>query len=263
MIATGACGTGAGVRKPWGVLKEAFWFLVLFAPLADISAQDSRLPATYPLMRFSEQDRHKIMTEHLLASKGAGSKIKVQAEPPESVDLLPHIVYNASDRDQGNCGDCWQWAGTGVMEVALDVQHIARDRLSVQLLNSCYTGRACCDGGWLFDVADFYSSEGFAIPWANANASFSSGSASCDSSPCGNIAQTPCYAISNISMVAIPTWNVGQTQAIANIKSALSQGKAVFFAFYLANDDDWSAFFGFWNNQPETTLWTNFYCGQS
>lgn len=36
-------------------------------------------------------------------------------------DLLPHLQYDVLERDQGSAGNCWVWAGTGVMEVALDV----------------------------------------------------------------------------------------------------------------------------------------------
>ena len=38
-----------------------------------------------------------------------------------SDSLLDHISYVPAERNQGNCGNCWNWAGTGVMEVALDV----------------------------------------------------------------------------------------------------------------------------------------------
>jgi hypothetical protein len=79
--------------------------------------------------------------------------------PPGSQDLLGHVNYVPAERDQGLCGNCWAWAGTGVMEIALDVQEAVSDRLSVQYINSCQTGvigKACCAGGWLADVADFY-----------------------------------------------------------------------------------------------------------
>ena len=39
-----------------------------------------------------------------------------------SNSLLPRINYVPVERQQGNCGNCWNWAGTGVMEVALNVQ---------------------------------------------------------------------------------------------------------------------------------------------
>lgn len=212
-------------------------------------------------MRLSLEEVQKMSQEHLRAPR-----LQLSGPLPNfasSVDLLPHLAYNPTQRDQGACGDCWQWAGTGVMEIALDVQQIAHDRLSVQLLNSCSSTRNCCDGGWLEDVTSFYAGLKLAIPWANTNAFFSSGWASCANAPCGSIALSPSYAISNISTVAIATWDVGQAQAIADIKSALSQSNAVWFAFFMANDADWSEFFSFWDTQPETAVWTNFYCGLS
>lgn len=42
--------------------------------------------------------------------------------------LLEHMYYVPEERDQGvngtfpHCGNCWVWPGTGIMEIALDVQ---------------------------------------------------------------------------------------------------------------------------------------------
>ena len=58
-----------------------------------------------------------------------------------SMSLLGYIQYTPSQRNQASCGDCWVWAGTGVMEIALDVQNGIKDRLSTQFLNSCKTDK--------------------------------------------------------------------------------------------------------------------------
>ena len=39
-----------------------------------------------------------------------------------SLSLLSRLNYTPSERDQGSCGNCWAWAGTGVMGIVLDVE---------------------------------------------------------------------------------------------------------------------------------------------
>jgi hypothetical protein len=70
-----------------------------------------------------------------------------------SLSLLGNIQYTPSERNQGMCGNCWAWAGTGLLELALQSQLSVKDRLSVQFLNSCKTGDCACDGGNLSTFA--------------------------------------------------------------------------------------------------------------
>lgn len=167
--------------------------------------------------------------------------------PRGSLDLLSHLEYTPSERDQGSCGNCWVWAGTGVMEIALDVQKGIKDRLSIQYLNSCDDTIDACCGGWLFNLVDFYSVEGQALPWANINASWQDGSNSCSSDwepsvACENISIAPWYQIESIERQSIETHSVEQAQAIANIKGVLDQNKAVWFAFFMGTADNWTDF---------------------
>ena len=180
-----------------------------------------------------------------------------------SHSLLDHLQYTPSERDQEHCGNCWAWAGTGIMEIALDVQNGIKDRLSMQYLNSNYNGGsgwnwACC-GGWLDDVADFYAGTGQAIPWSNTNAGWQDGSRECDdkftSVPAGNISATPNYPISSITAELIDVYGVGENMAIERIKNVLNQNKAVVFGFFLPNEDDWDDFFYFWDHESESYIW--------
>ena len=239
----------------WGVCLLCGWLLT--SPAEGASA-----PRRYPLMHFTPEQKAEISAKHRLAPQLASCK-SLQGDFPACVSLLPHLCYVPAERNQGACGDCWQWAGTGVMEIALDVQNGIHDRLSVQLMNSCDSAINCCEGGWLENLASFYATEGFAVPWANTNAQFLSGSGSCGNIPCASIATTPRYGITSIQPVTIATHGVGQAQAIANIKAALNQNQAVWFAFYMSTEADWLQFFGFWDNQPETAVWTNFFGGQT
>jgi len=193
--------------------------------------------------------------------------------PPQgsSFSLLSHIKYTPSQRDQGYCGNCWAWAGTALIEVALDVNHINYDRESVQYLNSYYNGGtgsnwACC-GGWPSDVASFYgdssTGRGIAIPWANTNAAWADGGQSCSDSTtvsASSISENPAYPIRSISATTITTLGVGTTQAIANIKNVLTQNKAVDLGFFLPTYNSWygsgppEGFIYSWNHDTESYI---------
>ena len=186
-----------------------------------------------------------------------------------SLDLLDLIDYDPNQRNQGRCGNCWVWAGTGVMEIAHEVQEGVFDRHSIQYLNSCRTGFACCGGG-LSGFATWYSGEGQALPWSNANASFADGGRRCSDGSslvtCASIGTMPNFPINSITAVSIET-HTGQSAAIANIKNILNQDKGIYFGFGLPDSSAWGDFFDFWDGvggETEATLWsdTDTYCGQ-
>lgn len=171
-----------------------------------------------------------------------------------------------ADRIQGNCENCWVWAGTGVLEIALDVQGGIRKRLSEQYLNSCRTPYACC-GGWLTDFTNFYSSVGRAILWDNTNASWQDGGQRCgDGSTvtCGSISTSPNYPISSLTVQNIQTHGVSQETAINNIKNVLHQERGIWFAFVMPTAGDVQNFGNFWGNQTEADTWQpNSLCGST
>ena len=80
-----------------------------------------------------------------------------------SFSLLGHLDYR-SQRNQGSCGNCWAWAGTGVMAVTLDVENSVFDRLSVQYLNSCKTDSWACCGGNLGSLCHLVQQRGARNP---------------------------------------------------------------------------------------------------
>jgi len=191
-------------------------------------------------------------------------KLATTATTVTDYSVLGHIKYVASQRNQASCGDCWAWAGTGVLEAALDVQGINYDRESVQFLNSYYnggsgTGFACC-GGNLGGFVSFYQPWGYTIPWSNTNAAWADGGQGCGGSTTvvgTSISKMPDYPIYSISTESITTLGAGQATAIANIKNVLLQNRAVYFAFWLANYNDWYGSGGFEDmffNYP-TTPW--------
>jgi len=184
------------------------------------------------------------------------------ASPGGSLSLLPYLDYVPSERSQGSCGNCWAWAGTGCMEIALDLQEGIHNRLSLQYINSCQTpitGNPCCDGGWLaWDFVRFYEETEMCIPWSNTNAEWQDRDAGCDVA-CGTISTEPHYDITYIDAVTVPT-HTGNGEvpdseaAIDSIKSTLDGGDAIWFAFFVRDSASWSQFSSFWMTQPETTV---------
>ena len=179
-----------------------------------------------------------------------------------NVSLIDHLDYVPVERNQGACGNCWVWAGTGVMEVALDVEEAIKDRLSIQYLNSNYKNGTPGDwagcGGTLRAFADFYASAGIAIPWSNTNAYYQDhrqGYWDGTSVPAGIISTVPNYPISGIGEQYIPTYNINQSMAISNIKNIINQDKAIWFAFWLPNSTSWNNFFDFWDVGTENAAY--------
>ncbi|MCU0637276.1 MAG: hypothetical protein MUE87_01435 [Methanothrix sp.] len=178
------------------------------------------------------------------------------------ITLLSHMNYTPSERDQGTCGNCWAWAGTGILEIALDTQLGIKDRLSMQYINTNYNGGngsawACC-GGWLEDLIEFYNSKKILVPWSNTNAQYEDGLMTCERSSnvsSDAIATNPHYSLTSVRAVTIPTRGIENERAIANIKNVLGQGKGVWFGFFLPNQTAWNRFFDFWGYQPECTIW--------
>lgn len=224
----------------------------------------------YPRMRPTHEEAHRWVEGYRAAPKAYISpQIKAElsmaagSAAGSSISLLEYLPYIPSERDQGYCGNCWAWAGTGVMEINDAYNNGVWDRLSIQYLNSNFQGGrgpdwACC-GGWLEDVSGFYSITGMAVPWSNANAQWQDGNARCEdratSVPADTISTNPSYPLTSIQAETIPTQGLGKETAISNIKSVLQQGKAVWFAFFVPNDRAWNGFTSFWSTQDESAVW--------
>jgi len=119
----------------------------------------------YPIMHLSPEQMKARVSDY--ASQPQITAANFPRRPtgaPTSHDNLPLLTYVTNDRDQANCGNCWVWASTAVMEIALRQQNGISDRLSIQYFNSRYNGGtgvnyACC-GGWPSSVDNFYSTAG-------------------------------------------------------------------------------------------------------
>lgn len=238
-----------------------------------VLATDSS-PGQYPVavMRPDPETMARWQAESLAAPKARidpeiGRMLEEAAARgiPTSIDLLSHIDYDPVERNQGWCGNCWVWAGTGVAEIAHDVQDGVFDRLSIQYLNSCKPQWACC-GGWLSTFASWYNSQGLMVPWSNTNASYADGERTCGDGAslvtCGDISTSPNYGLSYMTPQTIQT-HTGQENAIANIKNVLNQERGVSWAFYLPNSAGWDNFIAYWLTEGEEDIWydVDAFCG--
>ncbi len=234
-----------------------------------VSADDSE-PADpiHPMMVFTPEQLAEMEEAYQNAPTTPAAPPLLTAPFGASKSLLSHLKYTPSQRDQGQAGTCWVWTGTGVTEIAMDVQNSVYDRLSIQYFDSNYNGGsgshwAGC-GGHLEWFANFYNgaeSSHMAIPWSNTNASYQDGSRSgCPDTAAVDkslITTTPNYPITSMTVQTIQTTGVSQAQAIANIKAVLESNKAVWFSWY--SPTYWDAwvfdFCSFWNTQTEATVW--------
>lgn len=253
-------------------MKKRFLLLFLALILAAISAgvvmADDVISETYPIMQPDRKTLHEWIKAYKDAPSFSIEKCGMSRPLEGAKSILSYLNYTPSERNQGSCGNCWAWSGTAAMAVDLSVNEGIADRLSVQYLNSCKTGTYACCGGHLGYFVSFYTSNPQAVPWANTNASYADASRTCGSGSslvlCGSISTSFNYPINSLSEVTITTTGVAQSTAIANIKAVLNSNKAVVFAFFLATDADWNAFYSFWNNNGESVLWDpDLYCGHT
>jgi C1A family cysteine protease len=240
-----------------------FVFLSVFSSPVNVSALTEN---NHPIMRTTSEQK-ALFNKMLLSMPEAEIDRQIQkelqlSEQGSSFSLLSHIYYIPEERDQGHIGNCWVWAGTGCMEIALDVQLKIKDRLSIQYFNSLYNNGEGEDwagnGGYSYYLSDFYNEHRFIIPWSNINAFYqdynSSDSAAISAD---EIAVNSGYLLESVSAFQINTYDVAEDTAIMRIKNVLNQNIGVYFAFYLADDADWRQFFNFWNHEAESSIWNH------
>ena len=233
-------------------------------------SSSSRLQAAgplreHPIMRPAPEEAALWASQYSASAKAVirpETAAMLAAAPSASFSLLDQLQYHPAERDQGMCGNCWAWAGTGVMEIDYARQMNDSDRFSIQFLDSSYNSgcgsNAACCGGWLDNLADFYRTKKMIVPWSNANAHYQDGSrgcGGCSAVPAKKISTRPNYKVSSISTSRIATQGIPQEQAIANIKGVLRQGKAIWFGYFLPDALSWNGFREFWGGKPEDAIW--------
>ncbi len=249
-------------RSMWKAL--ALCALAVGVALMGLPAQaqnSSALVGGYSVMRPDAETFHQWVASYKNAPKAPliHNLRSAAARGATEFDLLSHIQYTPAERNQQQCGDCWVWAGTGCLEVALDVQKSIKERLSIQWFHANYyatTGKYACGGGWLEGFSTEYAQVGTCIPWSNTNAQFQDGDGNCHTTNPNQITSNPNYAITSITTETIPTFGVGQATAISNVKNVLNQNKAVWFGFFAPTGKDGDEFMNFWSNKTETDVFS-------
>jgi len=223
----------------------------------------------YPLMHPGKTQLDAEKSEYMMLEKYTApiKPMSLMADGDSvitSKSLLSYLSYIPAERDQGYCGDCWVWASTGALEVEHTVKTGVNERLSVQYFNSKYNNGvgsnwACC-GGNIGTFTSWYNSDRTPIPWSNTNAEFGDDETFCGnyatSIPISSITTDPHYTLNTISSSAVATNGSGidQSTAIANIKSAIDNNKAVYYGFTYG-DSGWDDFmYTFWAVQDESAI---------
>ena len=172
-----------------------------------------------------------------------------------AVTLLPLLTYEPSERNQGQCGNCYAWAAHAAIEMELFRKYGIRERLSVQYYNSVYRPLtagdppdACCKANPELVARTYLRADvRRLIPWNNPNAQFQDREISC--TDCEEKKDSPQLEVkgSRNGRAAIPTepfyplqalsfaeYNVteppkSQAQVQTYIKEQLNQGKLVIY----------------------------------
>ena len=178
-----------------------------------------------------------------------------------SVNLLSYLTYSAALRDQGHSGTCWIWGCQAVMSIDYAIKHpgapVLTNGFSVQFLAShlIMVDPPLFGGGTANGFARFYRAMGYTIPWSNTNAEWTDGNGM-NRTFAAWIHTQPNQPLNTVNVSDVATFGLSETQAIANIKSALDANHPLYFNLTLANDEDWEVFCTFWGktNATEETV---------
>ena len=70
-------------------------------------------------MHFTREHLKEIYSEMDQAPKISAMSQRGFASAPvtQSKSLLSYLTSTPAERNRGSCGDCWQWASTGALEI--------------------------------------------------------------------------------------------------------------------------------------------------
>ena len=210
------------------------------------------------------------------------------APPMAAQSVEASLDYDPVARNQGACGDCWMWASTMVVEVALNHQRAAAGtgenvELSVQWGNTIatdtklqdsagtiYSLKGPCCGGTLSLFADIYNANGGeVIPVGGKNTEYEDANRSASKEECtssvarGDISQTAAIDVGEIVPHRLGS-TASASATIDQVKHAIDSGEAVYMSMQLPNGDAWDGFRDMWTNGTIDDLYNpTQYCGTS
>ncbi len=237
--------------------------LSILIPLAAADLSEGR-------MNLSLEDMNE---EHLIYDNASVYDAEsVIADVPTSLaNEFPKTSY--AEWSQGECGNCWVWAGTGSLAQSLYKFSGTSTPLSIQFFNSNYMDGNiimtkphdwACTGGFASTFADIYTTGvnqsylggPFVVPWNNYNASYKDSDVpnskyAQTTLPKNLMTNTPNAGLSQIvAQRVLATTPSNQTAAVENITLALTDGKVLYYAMQLPNKTAWDRFQDFWDNKP-------------
>jgi len=240
------------------------------------SPELSHLPPSLPreagqgVMHLTEDQKAQIRLVHLNLPKytiPVQNRTAFVHEVSGSANLLPYLTYNATERDQGWCGNCYAWATTAALEIYHAVHDGVYDRLSIQYFDAKHDSilphapdphgnDSACNGGNDNEVATEFNQFTNVVPWSNDNAYW----ADADNNPVegipllktqlANIQTAPAYAISNAQIYTWTTDPTDQAGMITDIKDSLNSNTPVIMWF---NFND-AAFNKYWNDEDSSAI---------
>jgi hypothetical protein len=263
----GRVGVTVGLDRRFFVIILGTVVLSCFsaAASAGVATTDTMFGEPMPIMRPNESELHRQIDAYEAAPAIESSLFESRAVNASirSQNLLGRIDYVPAERNQQPTGNCWVWAGTGLLEIENDLQNGVRERLSVQYVDSNFNGGEgqywAGNGGTLADFVGFYRQKGIAVPWSNANASFQDGRIWCVENnrayvSASTISTVPHYRITGIEERRIVTRGVLKSSAITRIKAVIDQHRGVYMTFRLPNEAAWTDFNRFWMNEGEEAV---------
>lgn len=148
------CIPGERMKIKYALLVAVLIAMLIFPSIGTLEKSETgengyqHSNSCHPLMRPDLETRHKLLNNY-----DSASYLYAYPEvtsPGASRSLLNHLSYMPAERDQGSCGNCWVWAGTGVLEVALSVN----EGILIAFLFNISTQNTMAEQGLIGQVAE-------------------------------------------------------------------------------------------------------------
>ena len=132
----------------------------------------------YPAMHFTQDQLDEMRRRINLLPKYSAPNVSGASRMivTHSVNLLPYITYNPSDRNQNNCGNCYRYGhqqGPWKSSMLLMMGYIRGfpSSISAIIMGTGPSGQDnSCGGGWPGNFADLYNNKLQTSSWSNTNA---------------------------------------------------------------------------------------------
>ena len=222
-----------------------------------------------PLIPLEKMKRYQTLpryeSENLTYSKEG---VVSRNDLPTHLDLTTYLGVRGKERDQGDCGSCWIWAGIGMLEAKFNkdlkegafegVQYVKNQKFSINFMEGKlreyynYYDYSICEGGNPELFATLLSTPvglNYLVPKANHNAHSTFTGFSWDRDDIRDlfrIQTTPHVNLKNLELLDVVTDYKNKEQAKLEVMQALNDGYVIQMDYIFYDD-----FYTFWDNQQE------------